>query len=136
MESRREPGVGPSVSSEAEHGGPRSVLGAQARLAIELGWLAILALLWGSSYTLIKVAVESIPPLTLVAGRVSIAAIVLTLIAWRRGLSLPRSGAVWGALLLQAALLNAAPFTLMSWSEQYLDSGLTAILNATPPIFV
>ncbi len=115
---------------------PESAVSARARLAVELGWLGILALLWGSSYTLIKVAVESIPPLTLVAGRVSIAALVLTLIAWQRGLSLPRSGTIWGMLLLQAALLNAVPFTLISWGEQYLDSGLTAILNATPPIFV
>jgi drug/metabolite transporter (DMT)-like permease len=127
---------GPALVVSARSSEPAQTATGQPRLAAELAWLGLLALLWGSSYTLIKVAVETIPPLTLVAGRVSIAAVVLALIAWQRGLSVPGSRSVWTTLLLQAALLNAIPFTLISWGEQHLESGLTAILNATPPIFV
>jgi drug/metabolite transporter (DMT)-like permease len=102
----------------------------------DVGWLCFLAVLWGSSYTLIKVAVETIPPFTLVAGRVGIAALILGGVAWWRELAYPRQVGDWRILVLQAALLNAVPFSLISWGEQYLDSGLTAILNATPPLFV
>ena len=46
-------------------------------LALEIALLALLAVLWGSSYLLIKIAVDTIPPVTLVAARVSIGAVFL-----------------------------------------------------------
>jgi drug/metabolite transporter (DMT)-like permease len=101
----------------------------------ELGWLLVLAALWGSSYTLIKVAVETVPPLSVVAARVSVAAVVLLLLARHQGLRLPHDSWTWRACFVQAALLNFVPFTLISWSEQYIDSSLAGILNATPPLF-
>src|SRR5437764_14986866 len=58
--------------------------------AIEFGWLLVLATLWGGSYALIKVAVETVPPLSIVATRVSVAAVVLVLLARLQGLRLPR----------------------------------------------
>src|SRR5437868_5488860 len=48
---------------------------------IEVGWLLVLATHWGGSYSLIKVAVETVPPLCIVAARASIAAVVLLLLA-------------------------------------------------------
>ncbi len=61
-------------------------------LIVELALLGLLALLWGSSYLFIKVAVTEIPPVTLIAVRVTIAALfLLVVLAWRKD-QLPRDG--------------------------------------------
>src|SRR5437588_7314120 len=96
----------------------------------ELGWLLLLATLWGGSYTLIKVAVETVPPFTIVAVRVTIGAVVLLLLVRVRRRQLPRDLSTWRDFLVQAALLNFVPFTLISWGGQYIASGLAGILNA------
>ncbi|MGB3643402.1 MAG: EamA family transporter [Mesorhizobium sp.] len=104
--------------------------------ALEVGLLLLLSLIWGSSFTLIKVAVEAVPPLTMVAARVTIAAGLLLCLARMRGFTLPRGGAVWSALVVQGLLQSALPFTLISWGEKHVSSGLAGVLNATPPMFV
>lgn len=104
-------------------------------LRVELALLLALATLWGASYSFIRIGVETIPPLTFIAGRTLIAgSILLAVIRWR-GLSLPREGAVWKRFLLQACLNSVLPFTLIAWAEQTVDAGAAAILNATTPIF-
>ncbi|MBK1841313.1 EamA family transporter [Azospirillum sp. YIM B02556] len=104
-------------------------------LRVELALLLALATLWGASYSFIRVGVETIPPLTLIAARTSIAgAILLAVIRWR-GLSLPRERAVWKRFLVQACLNSVFPFTLIAWAERTVDAGTAAILNATTPIF-
>jgi drug/metabolite transporter (DMT)-like permease len=106
------------------------------RLTHEIGLLLLLALIWGSSFTLIKVAIPTIPPFTMVAARVSIAAVLLLIIATAQGHALPRQGSVWAAFLVQGLLQSALPFTLISWGEAHITSGLAGVLNATPPMFV
>ncbi|MEK9284851.1 MULTISPECIES: EamA family transporter [unclassified Bradyrhizobium] len=108
----------------------------QTTLAREIGLLLLLSLIWGSSFTLIKVAIPTIPPFTMVAVRVTIAAILLTLIATAQGHFLPRQGSVWLAFFVQGLLQSALPFTLISWGEMHIASGLAGVLNATPPMFV
>jgi len=105
-------------------------------LAIEVGLLLLLSLIWGSSFTLIKLAVATIPPFTMVAARVAIAAMLLILIATAQGHALPRGQSVWAALFVQGLLQSALPFTLISWGEMHIASGLAGVLNATPPMFV
>jgi drug/metabolite transporter (DMT)-like permease len=109
---------------------------AHINLAREVGLLAALSLIWGSSFTLMKVAVETIPPLTMTAARVGIAALLLVLIARTLGLALPRERPIWAAFFVQGLLRSALPFTLISWGEKHIASGLAGVLNATPPIFV
>lgn len=108
----------------------------QTILVVEIGLLLLLSLIWGSSFTLIKVAVPSIPPFTMVSARVTIAAILLVLIAAAQGYALPRRGSVWAAFFVQGLLQSALPFTLISWGELHIASGLAGVLNATPPMFV
>jgi drug/metabolite transporter (DMT)-like permease len=98
--------------------------------------LLVLATLWGASYALIKVGVETIPPVTLIAGRTLIAAALLLAIVRWRGLGLPRDGGTWRRFLIQACLNSAIPFTLIAWGEQRVDAGLATVLNSTAPIFV
>ncbi|HET8727778.1 MAG TPA: EamA family transporter, partial [Alphaproteobacteria bacterium] len=110
---------------------PKSV-----HLPTELALLVLLSFLWGGSFTLIKIAVETIPPASMVAVRVTGAAVLLLLVARWRELPIPSGRAIWGALLVQGLLQSALPFTLIGWGEMHIDSGLAGVLNATPPIFV
>lgn len=108
---------------------------AKTDMTTELSLLAVLALLWGASYTFIKVGVETIPPVTFIAARTLIAgAILLAIIRWR-GLAMPRDAATWRRFAFQACLNSVVPFTLIAAAERSIDAGLATILNATSPIF-
>lgn len=101
----------------------------------ELALLLVLSTLWGASYTLIKIGVETVPPLTLIAARTLIAgAILIAILRWR-GLRVPRDPVTWRRFLFQACLNSVIPFTLIAWAEQTTDAGVTTILNSTSPIF-
>jgi len=97
--------------------------------------LIVLATLWGASYTFIKIGVETIPPVTLIAGRTLIAAVLLLPLMRWRGLALPTDGVTWRRFLIQACLNSAIPFTLIAWGERSIDAGLATVLNSTAPIF-
>jgi drug/metabolite transporter (DMT)-like permease len=103
--------------------------------AVEFALLALLATLWGASYTFIKLGVATIPPITLIAARTLIAGLLLLLIMRARGLSLPRDIASWRRFLFQACLNSVIPFTLIAWAERSLDAGLATILNSTAPVY-
>ncbi len=104
-------------------------------LRTELALLLLLAGLWGASYSFIKVGVETIPPVTLIAARTLIAGGLLLLVLRRRGLTLPGNAATWRRFLVQAGLNSVVPFTLIAWAERTVDAGLAVILNSTTPIF-
>ncbi|MBJ7418401.1 MAG: EamA family transporter [Niveispirillum sp.] len=101
----------------------------------ELLLLLLLATLWGSSYTFIKIGVETIPPVTLIAVRTLIAGSILLLVMRWQGISMPRDPVVWRQFMFQAVMNSAVPFTLVAWGEKSVDAGLAAILNSTTPIF-
>lgn len=102
---------------------------------LELLLLLALATLWGASYTLIKIGVSTIPPVTFIAARTVIAGGLLLIILRSRGLELPKDIKVWRRFLFQACLNSVIPFTLIAWAEQTVDAGLATILNSTTPIF-
>jgi len=104
-------------------------------MAIEFALLALLATLWGASYTFIKLGVATIPPITLIAARTLIAGLLLLTVMRWRGLSLPTDVATWRRFLFQACLNSVIPFTLIAWAERSLDAGLATILNSTAPVF-
>lgn len=97
--------------------------------------LVSLGIIWGSSYLFIKVAVAEVPALTLVAGRLVLAAVVLWIILRSLGHPIPRGRRLWGAYAVMGMLSGALPYALISWGEQYIDSGLAALLQATMPMF-
>ncbi|MER9330766.1 EamA family transporter [Mesorhizobium sp. M0488] len=104
-------------------------------LTTDLALLALLAVLWGASYTFIKIGVETIPPVTFIAARTLIAGgILFAIIRWR-GLAMPGDAASWRRFAFQACLNSVVPFTLIAAAERSVDAGLATILNATSPIF-
>lgn len=102
----------------------------------EIALLLVLSILWGASYTFIRVGVETIPPVTLIAARTLIAGTILIAIIQWRGLRLPNDAITWRRFVLQACLNSVIPFTLIAWAEQTTGAGLSTILNSTSPIFV
>jgi drug/metabolite transporter (DMT)-like permease len=95
----------------------------------------LLGFFWGSSYLFIKIGVESLPPLTLVAGRLFIGALLLATVVRLWGERLPRDRRTYGHLVVMALLNIVIPFALITWAEQSVDSALASILNATVPLF-
>jgi drug/metabolite transporter (DMT)-like permease len=108
----------------------------KTRTSIEFSLLALLALLWGSSYLFIKLALETIPPVTLIAIRVTGATVFLLLVLAWRGVRLPKDGQSWRRLFIQAIFNSIGAWTVLAWGQQYVDSGLASVLNSTSPIFV
>jgi drug/metabolite transporter (DMT)-like permease len=113
---------------------------------VEFAMLLLLALVWGSSFLFIKVAVSNgMPPLTLATARIAIGAAVLLTVARLRGQRWPswsRSGAesggagIWLRLTFLGVIGNSLPFFLIGWGEQFTTSQLAAILMATIPLMV
>ncbi len=97
--------------------------------------LLLLSLLWGGSFFFIGVAVHELPPLTIVAIRVALAAVALWGIVYAMGHRMPSSLPVWGAFLGMGLLNNVLPFSLIVWGQTEVASGLASILNASTPIF-
>ncbi len=107
-----------------------SVMGAREGIM-----LILLSVLWGGSFFFVGFAVAELPPLTLVALRVGLAAIALWSVALMMGLRPPKGASVWGAFVAMGLLNNVIPFVLIVWGQTQIASGLASILNATTPLF-
>jgi drug/metabolite transporter (DMT)-like permease len=105
-----------------------------------INWLriAFIAMIWGSAFMVVRIAVRGFEPLTLAAGRITIGAIALYgLMRWR-GIALPsvKAIALWRVVLLVGLLSSAIPFALLSWGQQHVPSAFAGMTMAALPIFV
>lgn len=100
-------------------------------------WAEILLLgfVWGGVFLAARLALDEVGVLTAVAHRTFWAAIVLWIAVAVLRLPIPRDPKVWGAFLVMGLLNNIIPFTLLNWSQLYIESGLASIFNATTAIF-
>lgn len=96
--------------------------------------LLALSFIWGWSFLFIKVAGEDLTPTAVAGGRCLLGALVLLVVLRAQGLSLPR-GRTMGHFFVVGTAGSAIPFALLAWGEQHIDSGLTAVLNASTPLF-
>lgn len=96
-------------------------------------WLA-LALMWSSSYAVIKIGVEMIDPMMLVAGRMIIGAAVIYAVMRAMGLRLSKSKAVWVNYAVTGLLGSTIPFLFITYGEQSVDSALAAIFMGCTPV--
>ena len=102
---------------------------------MDWGLLVLLSLLWGGSFLCVGIAVQELPVLSIIALRVSLAALVLWGIALFCGHQLPRGRKTWQAFLALGLLNNVIPFGLIVLGQQTIGAGLAAILNATTPLW-
>ncbi len=96
--------------------------------------LILLATIWSSSFAVIKVGVETVPPMTLAAVRILLAALVLYGYARFNGMRIPRDKKFWWLAFWMGVFGNGLPFSLIGWGEQTIDSGLAAILMSVMPL--
>ena len=94
----------------------------------------VLALLWGSSFTLIKVSLEGLSPAQLVLARLALGAAVLAAVAAARSVRLPAGAAVWGHLAGAALFGNVLPFLLLSYGERTASAGIAGVLIGATPL--
>ena len=116
--------VGNAASAGMSTAGPKS-------------WVSdfvMLAAIWGSSFLFMRVATVEFGPLPTAAVRVAIAALFLLPIVWLRGL-LPMLGQNWKRIFFIGLLNSGIPFALFSFALLSITTGLSAILNATVPMF-
>jgi len=96
---------------------------------------ALLALVWGFSFLLIKVGTRGYAPLHVTLGRLLFGATVLLIVLALRRERLPRGVRTWGHLAVAALFLNTVPFSLFAYAERTIPSALAGICNATTPLF-
>jgi drug/metabolite transporter (DMT)-like permease len=94
----------------------------------------VLALLWGSSFTLIKEALAGLSPAQLVLARLVLGAAVLLSVAAVRRVGLPRGAPVWGHLAAAALFGNVIPFLLLSYGERSAGAGIAGVLVGATPL--
>src|SRR2546425_12649265 len=102
---------------------------------LEIALLALLGLLWGMPYALTKIALATIPPVTLVAARVALAAAVLWIIVLFMRCKIPARRDFVGGLVVQSCLGGAIPYGLIAIAPQSSDTALAPHPNSPTPIF-
>jgi drug/metabolite transporter (DMT)-like permease len=99
-----------------------------------LVWL-ILALIWGTTWIFIKVGLNDLPPITFAAARFALAIVILLPVIWIRKLPWPRSVSEWKLIALTGFLQFSINYSTVFWAEQYITSGLAAVLQAMITVF-
>lgn len=97
--------------------------------------LFLLAFIWGWSFLFIKVAVDGLTPTTVAWSRIALGAAVLYAILRHQGGRIPVDRTSLRHYAVAATIGNIVPFTLLAWGEQHITSALTAVLNASTPLF-
>jgi drug/metabolite transporter (DMT)-like permease len=105
-----------------------------------INWLriALIALIWGGAFMVVRVALRDFAPLSLAAGRISIGALSLYILMRWRGGALPAfsDARLWRFIVLVGLLSSAIPFALLSWGQQHVPSAFAGMAMAALPIFV
>jgi drug/metabolite transporter (DMT)-like permease len=99
-----------------------------------LVWLCLCGI-WGSTWLAIKLGLRDLPPLTFAGIRFALASMVLGAIITIRGARLPWAARDWKLLAYTGFLTITVNYGLVFWGEQYIPSGLAALLSATVPLF-
>jgi drug/metabolite transporter (DMT)-like permease len=106
----------------------------QRKFAVAAAFLA-LCVIWSSTWLAIKVGLRDLPPISFVAIRFAIAIVVLLAISIGRVRLLPARRSDLKLLAYTGVLMFAVNYALLFWAELYVSSGLSAVLQATIPIF-
>jgi len=102
--------------------------------AADWGLLLTTAVLLGSTFLFLNIAVAEVPPLTVAAARTLLAAPICLAMMRAFGVGLPQTRQEWVALFWLGLLTGAIPFGTLSWGQQHIESGMAGILFGTMPI--
>lgn len=121
------------MSTSTLHSPPAAARVQPSRVWMALAFFAIY-FVWGTTYLAIRYAIETIPPLVAVGLRHTTAGLILLAIAWSRGFRPRREHWIAGTVL--GALFFLIGHGTLHWAEQYVSSGLAALLVATEPLWI
>ncbi len=99
-----------------------------------LVWL-LLCVVWGTTWIFIKLGLDDLPPVSFAAIRFSVACLILFPILKLQKIEFPKGRRVWGFIFITGLLQFCFNYGLLFWGEQYITSGLAAVLQATIPAF-
>jgi drug/metabolite transporter (DMT)-like permease len=102
---------------------------------VEWALLIGLSILWGGAFMCARVAVQEVPPFTVVFARVALGALALMLAMRLMRVSFGPALARWPQFLVMGVLNNIIPFSLLFYGQTQIAAGLASILNATTPLF-
>ncbi len=97
-------------------------------------WI-FLSIVWGLTWLAIRIGLDDLPPVTFAGLRFLVAALVLWPAVFVKETSLPRDKGAWSIIAGTAFLTIAIPYSLQFWGQQYVPSGLAAVMFATVPLF-
>ncbi|MCM0673327.1 DMT family transporter [Micromonospora phytophila] len=97
--------------------------------------VGVLALLWGSTFFWIELALDALTPVQVTLSRCVLGSAALLIACLGSGRRLPRGKAIWGHIVVAAFFCNALPFAMFSIGQQTIDSGVAGVLNATTPLW-
>ena len=97
-------------------------------------WL-ILCLIWGSTWIFIKIGLTDLPPIGFAAARFILAVLILAFVIKFQKIAIPKTAAEWKLIVLTGVLQFSFNYSTVFWAEQYISSGLAAVLQATIPVF-
>jgi len=106
----------------------------RAAQALAVGLFALLCLIWGSTWLVIKIGYGGLGPFNIAALRFVLAGALMTGLVWALRAPWPRGREQWSVVLVVGVVLFAVDYGLIYWAEQWLDSGITAVLFAVLPI--
>ena len=97
-------------------------------------WL-ILCVLWGTTWIFIKIGLDDLPPITFAAARFVLAIIILFVVITVQKIPMPKSAKEWRLIAFTGVLQFSINYSTVFWSEQYITSGLAAVLQSMIPVF-
>lgn len=99
-----------------------------------LVWL-LLSIIWGTTWIFIKEGLADLPPVSFAALRFAVACFILLPILWWQKLEIPKDKSIWRLIILTGFLQFFFNYGLLFWGEQFITSGLAAVLQAIIPVF-
>ncbi len=101
-----------------------------------LNWILLFCLvfLWGTSFLATALAVDSISPVSIVALRVVLGALVLVAALVLKKIKLPTARPAWTVFVLMGLVGNLLPFFLIAWGQQSIASGVAGVIMAIMPL--
>ena len=112
------------------------MIGRRPGRGVIIATFALLCLIWGSTWWVVRVGLEGIPPFTGVSLRFALAGALLAVLARLTGVRLGRDRRERALWLVNGILSFAGSYSIVYWSEQWVPSGLASVLFATFPLFV
>lgn len=97
--------------------------------------IGVLALLWGSTFLWIELALDALTPVQVTLSRCVLGSATLLVACLASARRLPCDRATWGHVVVAAFFCNALPFAMFSIDQQSIDSGVAGVLNATTPLW-